>query len=378
MIKNYDAIVIGAGVLGASAANSLSKAGYSVLILEENAAAGGASGGNLGQTSISDRWEPWHLPIVLKSLDYYQSYLSKRYDIAYVESGGTIALNGKRQIEDGIEAVQRLQEAGIEACIYKGGEMSAAEPNMNTNAAEAAVYCPREGKLDPFAVTLAFLEEAKKNGADLLLHTPVGGFEIVNKQIHTVMTGKGDFSGRWIINCAGAKAGNIGAMAGVRIPICFHKGTAFVTAPVKPFIKGPVCGGGFLSKETNHIQKRHIGFSAVQTAHGSIIIGQATESCHVDDCSINTPSLCLTAQKFLEYFPQLGELQILRAWAAVTPYTQDGLPVFGFSRQAENLLTAAGFKGAFSVAPEVGNMILSALEGHIDEIYAGCSPDRGC
>ncbi|MPN19621.1 hypothetical protein SDC9_166993 [bioreactor metagenome] len=190
-------------------------------------------------------------------------------------------------------------------------------------------------------------------------------------------TPKGVFSAGWVVNCTGPRAAFLGRMAEVPIPLCFHKGTAFVSEPVPPVIRGPVCGGGFLMKgEGLAPPRRQIGFATVQTSHGSILIAQSTEQCPSDDKSVNMPSLALVARRFLQHYPQLRELQILRAWAAVTTYTRDDLPVFGFSRDASNLFTVAGFKGAFTLAPAVGQLTRDALEGSMDPDYLPCSPDR--
>ena len=67
-MNHYDAIVIGACVIGCSTAFSLASAGRSVLIVERGEPACGASGGNLGQISLVDRWEPWHMKLALESL----------------------------------------------------------------------------------------------------------------------------------------------------------------------------------------------------------------------------------------------------------------------------------------------------------------------
>jgi sarcosine oxidase subunit beta len=88
------------------------------------------------------------------------------------------------------------------------------------------------------------------------------------------------------------------------------------------------------------------------------------------------PSLSLVAARFLEHFPQLRELRIVRAWAAVTTYTEDDLPVFGKSERAENFFTVAGFKGAFSVAPAIGRITCEALSGKSQPEYEIFTPDR--
>lgn len=377
MKTNYDVIVIGAGVLGASVAASLAARGHSVIIIERGEAACGASGGNLGQISISDRWEPWHMKLARRSLEYYETELSREYDIEYVRSGGSVVLSGEAQIADAQDAIRRLAALGVEACLYTGADIRRAEPNINIDPVDAVFFCPMEGKLNPFAVTRAFLSRAGAHGAVLLQRTPVTGFRLSGRRICGVETPAGEFSAEWVVNCTGPRAFFVGKLAGVCLPVSFHKGTAFVSQPVPPLIRGPVCGGGFLMKGDGQPPPgRQIGFATVQTAHGSILIAQSTEICATDDRSVNMPSLTLVAKRFLRYYPQLHDLQILRAWAAVTTYTKDGLPVFGFSEAAENLFTVAGFKGAFTVAPAVGELTRAALEGDMDPEFLCCAPDR--
>ena len=373
----YDAIVIGAGVLGASVAASIAGAGYSVLILEQGEPACGASGGNLGQISVSDRWEPWHLKLTMQSLAYYEEVLSKQYDIGYLRSGGSVVLSTQEQVETAKTIIAKLRAQDIVCSLYTGSDMALAEPNLSLSSARALLYCPMEGKLNPMATTLALLSKALGAGAELLRNTPVTGFSIQNGQITQVHTPQGDFSAGWVINCAGPRAARIGEMAGVRVPVCWHKGTAFVSQPVQPIIRGPICGGGFImGGEGGEQPKRQIGFATVQTLDGTILIAQSTEVSDVEDKSVNMPSLALVAQRFLSYFPQLEDLQIVRAWAAATTYTRDGYPAFGWSRDVGNFFIAAGFKGAFTVAPAVGTQVLRALEGNMDPSLAGFGPDR--
>ena len=63
-----DIVVIGGGILGATAAWSLSKEGHRVVILEKGDLVSGASGGNLGKLSVMERQEDWHIPLALESL----------------------------------------------------------------------------------------------------------------------------------------------------------------------------------------------------------------------------------------------------------------------------------------------------------------------
>lgn len=374
---SYDAIVIGAGVLGASVAAHLAGGGYSVLILEQGEPACGASGGNLGQISVSDRWEPWHLKLTLQSLAYYEKDLGSQFDIGYERSGGSVVLSTPEQVEAARAIAQKLHAQDVPCTLYTGGDMALAEPNLALSSVQAVLHCPLEGKLNPMATTLALLSRAQGAGAVLLRGAPVTGFTLEGGHIARVHTPGGDYEARWVINCAGPRAAQVGALAGVDVPVCWHKGTAFVSQPVQRVIRGPICGGGFLlGGEGGEQPRRQIGFATVQTLDGTILIAQSTETCAVGDRSVNMPSLALVAQRFLSYFPQLEDLQIVRAWAAATTYTPDGYPVFGLSSRVDNLFTAAGFKGAFTVAPAVGERVHRALEGDMDPGLAGFGPDR--
>jgi len=242
---------------------------------------------------------------------------------------------------------------------------------------KALLHVPAEAKLNPFFTVLAFIDKAQKAGAELLKHTEVVSFDMEGTHITAVNTPDAAYTAKWVVNATGPRAAFVAELAGVKVPINFHKGTAFVSEPVEEYLIGPIVGGGALMEGTPGPRpKRHIGTGLIQTADGTIVIAQSTEECESDDRSVNMPSLALVAKRFLTFYPQLRDIQIVRAWAACTTYTQDNVPVFGFSKNADNLFTVAGWKGAFTTAPAVGRITKEALEGNMDPVYEICSPDR--
>ncbi len=377
MKSRYDAIVVGAGILGTSISALLSEYGYQVLILERGEVACGASGGNLGQISVTDRTQDWHMPLVLDSQKYYQETLAQEYPIEYDPSGGSLLIKGEAQIDLALKAKQNLNKFGLSTQLLQNGcDIQKVEPHIDLKSIDALFFNPYEAKLNPLVTTLAFLKKAQQNGATLLCNTPVTGFIKEGNHITGVQTPTQTFEAKWVLNCAGPRAAFVGKMAGVTLPVFFHKGTAFVSEPVKKCICGTLTGGGSLFPAKAEHPKRHIGFGSLQTGDGTLLICQSTELCETDDRTVNMPSLQLVAQNFLQYFPQLKNLQIVRAWAVPTTYAKDAYPVFGTSKFAENFFTVAGFKGAFTVAPAVARLALDALENRGNPLYATCSPDR--
>ncbi len=375
----YDALIIGAGILGASVAAHLAENKWKVLVLEKGELASGASSGNIGQLSVSDRCtDAWHMKLAMDSLHYYKETLQPQDDIEFSQSGGSTLLCGAEQIKAGETSLDHLQRHGIRAELYRAQRVNEVEPAILASEEKALLFCPAEGKVNPLLATLALLKKAKRAGASIREHSPVCGFDIENGRIHAVRTQKEIYRANWVVNCAGPHASFVGKMAGVPIPVCYHKGTALVTQPVAPLLHGPVCEGRFLVKTNKRSPKpqRAIGFSTIQTAHGSIILSQSTEIADVNDRAVNMASIHLISKNALQHLPQLHSIQLVRVWAVATSYTKDGLPVFGKSDSLDNFFTVAGFKGAFTVAPQVGHLTALALQGTKTNMLSAFRPDR--
>ncbi len=374
-MNGFDIIIIGGGVLGAVSAYYLSKEGYKVAVFEKGDLASGASGANLGQISITDRDAPWHLQLVLEALDIYKE-VSGCCDIEFRQTGGIVTLTDTDQLYSAKERAENLKKAGVKIDIITGKDIKKIEPHLDYTTVEAVAYCGLEGIINPFVTTLWFYESAKKAGAKVFSQAPVEAFIIGYDRINKIVTKQGQFTADVFINTAGSWAGKIAEMAGTKIPIRYHRGTAFVSQPVSKLLNCVVTEGGFFIKARKGDEKRHIGAGIAQGVNGSLLLAQATEESALDDKAITPQGLCLTAKKILQQFPVFSGVEIVRAWAGLTPYTPDGLPIFGFCGRIKNLFTAAAFKGAFSTAPAIGKKVASAVKnGEIWENNA-FSPDR--
>lgn len=368
-------VIIGSGILGATAAYYLAEAGYPVTIVEKGDFACGASGANGAQISLIDREEPWHMAAALEALEIYRS-MSRTVDLEYQETGGMVVLEDEAQYEAAQPAVKLVTGYGVAVECLRGAAVHRQEPLLDTSAIQGALYCPGEGKINPFKTTRAFLELAQAKGARLHMHTPVTGFTCSGSCITGVQTPRGEIPADIVINAAASWANQVAGLLGLTVPVDFHRAAAFISQPVAPCIRGPVVGGGmFLKRESMHM-KRHIGSGSNQMACGSVYIAQATEDAPVDSREVTLPGMCLVAKLFLKCFPSLRDLEIIRAWACVTPFTPDKRPVFGWSRQVPNFFTLAGFKGAFSTAPAVGRRVRDTIQNGSIWENGAFSPDR--
>lgn len=142
MSERADVVVIGGGVIGSAIAYNLAKAGYDTVLVEKQEQASGASGGNLGQISLFDRAEEWHICLALESLEIYK-VLAQDFAIDYQETGGIITLTTAEQEKVAEETIGKLLNYGLKPQILKGKEINKFEPYLDPNSVSSIVYCPR-------------------------------------------------------------------------------------------------------------------------------------------------------------------------------------------------------------------------------------------
>jgi sarcosine oxidase subunit beta len=219
MTQTYDAIVIGAGVMGASLAFHLAERGLKTAILERRVSASGATGHSSGLVRM-------HYDLAAESeLTFisYKNYFSNWRervggDCGFINTG--FMQIAKREHEDKLRGnVANQQGIGINTSIISAAEVKELFPDLVTDHFDFAAYEPDSGYADATLTTNSFLEAAKRNGATLIqncevimIHTPGG-------RVTGVGTTKGDFDAPIIVNAAGAWAKQVASLADIDVPL---------------------------------------------------------------------------------------------------------------------------------------------------------------
>ena len=213
-------LVIGGGVVGCSVLYHLTKLGWSDVMLVERAeltagstwhAAGGFHTLN-GDTNMA-------------ALQGYTIRLYKELEaITGMSCGlhhvGGITLADNQERFDQLKAERaKHRYMGLDTAILTPSEVEKMTDGMvNTAGILGALYDPLDGHLDPYGTTHAYAKAAKMGGAEIVLHTKViatnptpEGWEVV--------TDKGTIHCEHLVNAAGLWAREVGAMAGVYLPL---------------------------------------------------------------------------------------------------------------------------------------------------------------
>jgi sarcosine oxidase, subunit beta len=219
MTQTYDAIVIGAGVMGASLAFHLTERGLKTAILERKVSASGATGHSSGLVRM-------HYDLAAESELTFVSY--KNYfsnwrervggDCGFMNTG--FMQIAKREHEDKLRGnVANQQRIGINTSVISAAEVKKLFPDFVTDPFDFAAYEPDSGYADATLTTNSFLEAAKRHGATLIQNCEVIAIHAAGGRVTGVSTTKGDFDAPVIINAAGAWAKQVASLAGIEIPL---------------------------------------------------------------------------------------------------------------------------------------------------------------
>lgn len=237
MSQTYDAIIIGAGVMGASLAFHLSQRGIKTVVLERKTVASGATGHSSGLIRMHYDLQV-EAQLAFESYQYFSNWKERvGGDCGFIRTG-FLQIEPRANEAKMRANVLNQQKLGINTSMISTGEVKEIAPDFNTDDFDFAAYEPDSGYADATLTTNSFLESAKKQGAVLIQDCEVTAIQITNEKATGVSTTKGDFSAPIIINAAGNWGAQIGKMVGLDIPmVTWTHDVAFLVRPkgLRPF-----------------------------------------------------------------------------------------------------------------------------------------------
>lgn len=365
MKKSADVIVIGGGIIGCSVAYYLSKLGQRVLVLEREDHAKGSAGATDGVVGYHTKKPGHQLELAIESIAMFEK-LSEELgeDIEYgMGCGGMQPVEDKLQWDILSEIAQEQRKSGVDIRMIDIKEAVKIEPQLS-NKLYGALYSPTGGKVNPIKLTLCFSRAAKRLGAEILTETEVLAIEKENGRVIGVKTNKGHFYADKIVNACGSWAAEIAKMAGVSLPIKPRKGQLAVTEPIGEFMEATLqCARynviKFRPETIKDEAALRIGasLSIEQTETGGLIIGGTRELVGFD--RENTLEAIETMMKrAVKFFPALKNVNIIRTFAGLRPYTPDGLPMIGHVDCVPGFYMAAGHEGdGIALSPITGKLL---------------------
>ena len=213
-------VVIGGGIIGCSTAYHLARDHKAdVILLEQNKLTSGSTwhaAGLVGQLRSSAS-----ITQVLKySVDLYKKLDQETGLATGWKMTGCLRLATN---EDRWTEYRRLattaQSFGMEMHLVSPQEVKKMWPLMDVSDLVGASWLPSDGQASPSDIAQSLAKGARMHGAKIVEGARVEGFDIVDGRVKAVRTTLGVIACDTVINCGGQWARQIGAMAGVSVPL---------------------------------------------------------------------------------------------------------------------------------------------------------------
>ena len=341
-------MIIGGGVMGASAAYHLAKCGVKNIILLEKeeffgtGATGRCAGGVRYQfsTEINVKLSIESLPMI----ERFKEEIGQ--DVNYRKCGYLLIATHGRDAATFQHNVEMQNSLGVQTQLLSGDEVRARLPLMKFEDALCGTFNPQDGIVDPNSVVAGYVSAAQKLGVKALTGVEVTGIRLNGDQINAVETSQGAIQTRMVLNAAGPWAGLIGQMAGVEIPITPLRRQWFTTDPLRevpedfPFVIDFAQslyfhreGEGLLVGMSN--QKEKPGF----------------------DQNVDEEFEFVNLEAAIERLPLLERASRASHWAGLYEVTPDAHPIFGGCALI-GFTICAGFSGhGFMHGPVAGKLM---------------------
>lgn len=360
-MKTPDAIVIGAGIVGASCALALTNAGLTVLVLDRGPVAGGTTGAGEGNILVSDKEPGPELTLALRSRDLWFEMREDVGDSFELEAKGGVVV--ARHDDQPLKDFSRKQKAaGVDVQEVDSKQLHELEPFL-TPSITSGVFYPQDSQCQPMLAAAQVLRTVRERGGEVITGANVTSITTSFGAITGVKTSRGDFSSPIVVNATGTWAGEIAALAGSHLPIAPRKGFILVTTPVPQYVFHKVYDSDYVANVASGEADLQTSTVVEGTRAGTILIGASRERIGFDR-SMNIHILRRLAEQATSLFPILRDVQLLRAYRGFRPYAPDHLPVIGEDSHVKGLWHSAGHEGAgIGLAPGSAHLIAQQITG---------------
>ena len=384
-MNKTDVIIIGSGVIGGSLAWHLAKKGKKVLVLEKKDTASGAAGATDGVVGYHTKKPGKQMDLAVQSIRMFDTLEEELGEpIAYgLRAGGMQPVENKTQWDILSAIVEEQVKSGVDIRMISAEEARKIEPQLSEDI-YGALYSPTGGKINPLKLTMAFTHAAKRLGAEYKYQTEVTGFIIENGVCLGVRTKDEEFYADAVVNCCGAWAGEVAALAGLDLPIKPRKGQLAVTEPIAPFMTATLqCARYNVIKfrpetiKDENVLKLGQSLSIEQQEEGGLIIGGTRE--FADFEGENTfVAIDAMMKRAARFFPALRNVSVIRFFSGFRPYTPDGMPLLGPVKTLDHFYMAAGHEGdGIALSPVTGKLMAEYIvDGKPSYDISDFSPNR--
>lgn len=379
-----EVVVVGAGIIGAATARELARAGVEVTLVEAGDAGTGTSGRCDGNLLVQGKHDVLGIDMMRHSLRRYRDWAAELdMDIHFGERGSFFVCTDEAGAQAARQRVSWLCSRGVQARFVESSDVADLEPGLSSRAA-GGIDCAEDGSVYPPAVVAALVQDARRHGCTLLTGTTARRvLASPTRTVRGVETDRGVVTARYVVNAMGAWAADLDGDDGVHIPVEPRQGVLAVTDTAPGLVRRAVSEAAYLTTRASAGEGSIAGvaFVAEPTFRGNVLIGSSRRFCGYDT-SVDTGLVAQVIRRAVSFLPALADIQIVRTFAGLRPWTPDNRPIIGASRTLDGYLLATGHEGeGIGLAPVTADTIAALVTGTtrsplVNDILEACDPHR--
>jgi glycine/D-amino acid oxidase-like deaminating enzyme len=330
----YDAVVVGAGIVGAACADECIRQGMRVAVVDGDVIGGGATAAGMGHVVVMDDSEAQFALTRYSQLLWQELRPVLSADVEY-DQCGTIWVAAD---EEEMAEVQRKQsyysQRGVPVEVLNRDAVERAEPNLRKGMA-GGLLVPEDGVLYPPCAARFLLERAQAGGATIQLGCAVSHIGNGRVRLKDGM----ELSAGAIINAAGNGAASLTPGLAIKK----RKGHLVITDRYPGFVRHQLVELGYL-KSAHSTTGDSVAFNVQPRKTGQVLIGSSRQY-DIEDKQVDNPILLRMLKRAEEYMPGLAQMSTIRVWTGFRAATPDKLPLIGPLPGDSTVFLATGHEG---------------------------------
>lgn len=345
-----DAVVVGAGIIGASIAWRLAQAGLRVTLFDAGAMGGEASGAGAGMLAPGGEMEKpdRRSALARESLALYPAFVAELeaesgLSIDYRACGAIEIARGEAEWQRLVTRAEAQRGAGIHSRPLEGAELREAAPRLAAEYSRALFY-PGDSLVDPAHVMRSLRAALDARGVRIEEARPVQSIELETAAVR-VRTAAGDIGAGAAVLAAGAWSGDIRVR------------------PRQPDASVPVRGhlvswrlpagwlGSILRSGPTYILQRGNGLTIAGSSTERAGFNREIDPAIVDDIRLRAAGLV----------PALASVPAAGAWLGFRPGTEDLEPRIGRFEDTCLWLAYGHYRNGILLAPATARWIAAEI-----------------
>jgi len=368
-MKSYDAIVIGAGVIGTSVAYHLARLGCTnVLVLDRTQIGAGTTSQSSGilRTHYSVIENVRLAQASWRIFNDFSNYLQdEEASAGLVKSGYLIAAPEGAKLSPLRAALEAQRAQGIQVDLLDAHQAASLLPIARFDDAALIGFEPEAGFADAYLVATSFARTARRLGVKIKEGVEVHQLIVENGRVAGVQTSEGRFDAPTVISVQNIWSTDIERWTGIKSPVKAERHAVLaLEGPEAYTFKMPVYKD---LGSPGMLYCRSYGGNQMLVSEG--IVGETLAAPDNEQGDISMDYMVEVGEQVAERFPSFETAGVASSWTGVYDVTPDWNPVLGRLPELPGLVVGYGFSGhGFKLSPAVGLVLAQSALGLKTEV----------